>query len=282
MNCRVLNSSRKYLGNTREPFAVTLAGEKIYVLTSAKDVAEACRKTNTISHDGFVQYLMKSFGAPASVVDKMYQMFSIDGRIMYHPNPHQKSLAHLTVDFHRHQLLPGKEQEILSDSFFRYIDTSLRWENMDRAYLLKDQRPNHVTISLHSWCLEVLVKAATNAFFGDRLLQMDPMLPQSFNEFDKSSWMLLYQVPKAVSSRMTSPLAKNIESLTEYFRLPKVERPGASWFNQTLEAEQRQLGISEEDVAKLMMLIHWGYSFPFLTISPSSFTAASLDMDHTT
>ena len=47
--------------------------------------------------------------------------------------------------------------------------------------------------------------------------------------------------------------------MTAYFKLPKAEHLGANWFTQTLEAEQRQLGMSDDDIARLMMLIHWGY-----------------------
>ena len=247
-----------YLGNTREPFAITLAGEKLYVLTSPKDVAETFRRTDTLSHDGFVEHLMRSFGVSNHGIEKMYQNFSPEGHIMHFPNPHQKSLARLTVDLHKHQLLPGPELESLSNRFLRSLNDSLRWENMDQAYILEDEKPNRRTMSLLSWCLETLLKAGTTAFFGERLLQMDPGLPQSFYNFDKNSWMALYKLPKAFSTKMSSPLAKNIKSVTAYLQLPKAERSGANWFNETLEAEQRQLGMTDEDIARLMLLVHWG------------------------
>lgn len=33
--------NRDYFGNTREPFAITVAGSQIYVITKPKDVSEA-------------------------------------------------------------------------------------------------------------------------------------------------------------------------------------------------------------------------------------------------
>ena len=198
----------------------------------------------------------------------MYQKFSSEGHVMHHPNPHEKSLARLTVDLHKYQLLPGPELESLSNRFLYSLNDSLRWENMDQAYILEDGA-NHRTMSLLSWCLETLLKAGTTAFFGERLLEMDPGLPQSFYEFDKNSWMALYKLPKAFSKKMSSPLAKNIQSVTAYFQLPKAERSGANWFNETLETEQRQLGMTDEDIAKLMLLVHWGYVSPvFLAFLP--------------
>ena len=201
---------------------------------------------------------MRSFGVSDLGVDKMYRKFSSDGHILHHPNPQQKCLARLTVDLHKHQLLPGAEFENLSSKFVQFLDDSLRWEVMNQAYVWKCQRPNHKTVSLLSWCMNILVKAGTSVFFGEKLLQMDPAFPRLFYEFDKNGWMLLYPVPKAFSKRMSSPLARNIKTLTAYFQLSKDERPGATWFNHTLEAEQRQLGMTDEDIARLMMLIHWG------------------------
>ena len=211
---------------------------------------------------------MRSFGVSNHGIEKMYRKFSADGHIMHHPNPHQKCLARLTVDLHKHQLLPGPEMQSLSDRFLHLLDVSLRWENLDQEYISEDQKSNRKTMSLYSWCLDVLLKAGTTAFFGERLLEIDPGLPRSFYEFDRNSWMLLYPVPKVLSKKMSSPLAKNIKFLTAYFRLPKAERLGANWFNQTLEAEQRQLGMTDEDIASTMMLVHWGY-VPYFSSSSS-------------
>ena len=40
-----------YCGNTREPFAISIAGSKLYVLTKASDVAEAYRNIKTLSYN---------------------------------------------------------------------------------------------------------------------------------------------------------------------------------------------------------------------------------------
>ena len=211
---------------------------------------------------------MRSFGVSKDGIEKMYQKFSPEGHITYHPNPHQKNLARFTVDLHKHQLQPGTELDSLSNRFLQSLNSSLRWENMSQAYILEDEKPNRRTVSLLSWCLETLLKAGTTAFFGDKLLEMDPDLPRSFYEFDKYGWMALYKFPKALSAKMSSPLAKNVKSLTAYFQLPKSERAGANWFNETLEAEQRQLGMADEDIARLMLLVHWGYVSRLSSFTP--------------
>ena len=146
---------------------------------------------------------MRSFGVSNDGIEKMYRRFPVDGHMIHYPNPHQKCLARLTTDFHKHQLLPGPELESLSDTFLQSLNASLRWENLGQERTSENQQPNHRTMSLHSWCRDVLLKAGTSAYFGERLLEMDPGLPQSFYEFDKNSWMLLYPVPKVFSKRMS-------------------------------------------------------------------------------
>lgn len=253
---------RKHFGDTREPFALTVAGEKLYVLTSPQDVADSFRNTHSLSYDEFVEDLIKSIGVSNHGLEQMYRKFAPSERTLHHPNPRQKCLAHLTVDFHKHQLLPGEPLWVLSDKFLHCLDMSLRWEKMDQKYVLEETRGDHKRLSLLSWCSEVLVRAGTDVFFGEHLLRSDPTLPQTFYEFDKNAWMLLYRYPQFLSRGMSSPLMKIRKSLTNYFKLPQSQRPGATWFTQTLEAEQRLLGMTDEDIAATMILIHWGFVPP--------------------
>ena len=248
---------RKYLGGTREPFALTVAGEKLYVLTSPQDVGDSFRNTRSLSYDQFVEDLIRLIGVSDHGLKIMYRKFAPGEHIFRQPNPQQKCLAHLTVDFHKHQLLPGEKLLVLSDKFLHYLDVSLRWEKMDQKYVLEEIRESQRHLSLLSWCSEILVRAGTDLFFGEHLLHMNPTLPKSFHEFDKNSWMLLYRYPEFLSRCMSSPLKEIRSTLTDYFKLPESQRPGATWFVQTLEAEQRVLGMTDEDIAASMILIYW-------------------------
>ena len=71
--------------------------------------------------------------------------------------------------------------------------------------------------------------------------------------------MLLYRYPGFLSRCMSSPLKNIRNTLTDYFKLPQSQRPGATWFVQTLEAEQRVLGMTDEDIAASMILIYWAF-----------------------
>ena len=141
---------RSYLGGTREPFALTVAGEKLYVLTSPQDVGDSFRNTRSLSYDRFVEELIRVIGVSDHGLKIMYRKFAPGEHILRQPNPQQKCLAHLTVDFHKHQLLPGVELLVLSDRFLHYLDVSLHWEKMDQTYVLEEIRKSQRHLSLLS------------------------------------------------------------------------------------------------------------------------------------
>lgn len=48
-----------------------------------------------------------------------------------------------------------------------------------------------------------------------------------------------------------------MDALREYFMLPKEERKGEAWLVRNLEAEMRNVGIEEPDIAAFVMMIYW-------------------------
>ena len=116
-------------------------------------------------------------------------------------------------------------------------------------------------VSLLGWVREVLLEAATRSFFGDKLLEIDPDLFQSFFDFDDNSWKLTYHLPHVFSREMYAAKQKACSALSKYFQLPAQERPGAAWLIQTLEGEMKHLGIQDSDIASfaivVKLLISW-------------------------
>ena len=203
-------------------------------------------------------------GSPAAV-EKMY-FKPTPALSLLSPNPLHKSLARLTVDFHKNQLLPGRELDVLAARFLQYIEDSMRWEKMttERSYVLSAV-DDAVDVSLLNWCGDILVDAGTRAYWGERLLQIEPNLLRYFFDYDDRAWMLLFQYPRILSKDMYAAKGKIINALSKYYKLPKEERSDESWFVRTLEAEQRQIGIGEDDIAAIIMIVYWASVF-----SPSS------------
>lgn len=200
--------------------------------------------------------MMVAFGGSPAAVEKMWRVPGDNSPLTVNPNPAHKRLAHLSEDFYRQQLHPGKNLEDVQGKFMHIINMSLTWERISEKAILSC-KPTMRTVSLLAWCQNVLLDAATRSFFGDRLLDIQPDLFDRFFDFDDNSWQLTYKLPTFLCKDMY--LAKNagIEALRRYFTLPKGERTGESWLIRNLELEMRNVGITEADIAAFVMMIYW-------------------------
>lgn len=204
---------------------------------------------------------MVAFGTSPGAIEKMWLPPRSDehGFNAQVENPRHETLAQLTRDFHKQQLHPGQNQRSLSEKFQNYIDESLHWDSMSltpKKYILGSNEMSK-DISLKGWCADVLLDAATRAFYGESLLQNQPDLLQDFFDFDDNSWMLMYRYPSFLASSMYQAKDAAIDGLTQYFAMPKESRGGEAWFIRTLEAEQRQLDIGDRDIATLSLMVYW-------------------------
>lgn len=146
------------------------------------------KNVESFSYDTFVRDVMVASGASPSVIDKMWLFPSKNGHgfTATVPNPSNKCLAQLTRDFHRQQLHPGDHHRELSDKFLFYIDGSLHWECISAKFVIDDDGFLKRT-SLKKWCRDVLLQAATKAFFRESLLEIQPDLLDNFVNFDDNS-----------------------------------------------------------------------------------------------
>ncbi|MCJ1386958.1 hypothetical protein MMC17_010087 [Xylographa soralifera] len=253
-----LSRGRKYFQDTREPFSITLAGEKLYVLCSPHDVTAAYRNSTTLTYDLVIRDLLEAFGVSHSGVDKLYRKptddepaFQPKGSITISQN---KSVGHLKGEFYHYQLYPGEQFDFIQARFLKIIDTAMRPANFTSHFVVSST-PQVTKVSLHKWCQHVLVTAGTTAFFGETLLQMYPDLLQNFVDFDDYNWMVWYKWPDA--TLMRTPKAKVLKTLEEYLALPKEKRSGVAWIIETMEDSQRNLGMNESDIAAVVMTLLW-------------------------
>lgn len=230
----------------------------MYILTSVKDVAVVYKQTSALTFDGFMYDMMVSFEAKPATLHKMWLFPQSDGTGYQSvaKNPHQKCLAQLTRDFHHQQLEPGPQMTDMAAKFLNYIDNGLQWEKVvGKKYYYYDDGSK--VVLLKEWCGDVLVEAATRAFFGDTLCEMQPDLCKQFYTFDDESWKLIYRFPRFLAPKLYAAKDTITASFVRWFRLPPEKRQGEAWFVRTLEAEQRVLGVDEDEIAKLMVMIYW-------------------------
>ena len=114
-----------------------------------------------------------------------------------------------------------------------------------------------VVLSLYDWCADVLVPAASVAFFGVALLRVDENLIRDWHDFDDDSWMLTYKYPRFLARKMYAGKDKNSEAFTRYFQLPPSERQDACYYVKSLEARQREQGMADRDIAVSIQLFYW-------------------------
>ena len=256
-----------YFQDTREPFSITLAGETMTILTLASDAAAAYKNTTSLNYDKFVQNLFNAFGVSPTTIERMYQspeMFLEDHKsksLLQSENPLHKCLIHLNSDIYKQQLHPGSRLDALQGKFLSYINKSLCWEkssfwNVPSSTITKAPS-SEVTVSLFQWCRGVLIDSATRTFFGDILLDISPDFTEHFFDYDENSWKLLYQYPRIFARDVHTAKSKMLDILVTYLNLSKEQKSDASWLIQTLENEQRDIGIDIRDIAAMIMMGYW-------------------------
>ena len=171
------------------------------------------------------------------------------------PSKLATDFTHIGERICQQQLLPGKELETIQKVFMDGIHESLFWSKISPVIILRSVS-GVKTISLLRWCREVLLESATRAFFGDMLLEIDPNLFESFYKFDATSWKLNYGYPSILSKDMRAAKNVIITALETYFKLPRLERAGASSLINSMETEMRRLAIDDRDIAAIVMPLY--------------------------
>lgn len=256
-----LTCTRQYFRDSGETYKITFPGRELYLMTSPEDISRIYKNTTELTFDTFIRETLISLGASSSAVNKWIppRLTKDDTDVTHNgSSPLTSDFTHVGERLCQRQLLPGKDLDALQQVFMAGIHESLLWNRITRKIVLHSS-PETKTVSLLGWCREVLLESATRAFFGDRLLQINPDLFRSFFLFDASSWKLNYGYPRVLSREMYAARDTIIEALTSYFKLPKTERPGAAYLIESFEIEMKLLDIGEKDIAALVMPVYWVY-----------------------
>ena len=114
-----------------------------------------------------------------------------------------------------------------------------------------------IDVPLMRWCSEYFVRAGGIAYFGDKLSSIDPQLASTFIAFDDLSWQAIYQYPRFLTRAMRAERDQTQRTFKRYFDLPQSQRTGDAWFTKTMENELRAIGVSTDDIASLLLTLHW-------------------------
>ncbi|ERF70298.1 hypothetical protein EPUS_06339 [Endocarpon pusillum Z07020] len=234
----LISRARKYFNDTREPFAITLTGGKLYFIV--RELASSFG----VSNSALYEFSRQPLGEKDDVVSRKTGI----------KNPRLKSLSQLNNDFWKQQLLPGERYSELQERFLGYIETSLIQADTSNKSATCEAA-NHEHTSLMEWTQSVLIDAGVRAFFGDKLLELEPDLPKHFLKFNNEQWKLWHKWPK--TTQMRAAKSQCIKTMQQYLALPKHERPGAAYMVEIMETTQRALGIPEDDIAIVLFMLLW-------------------------
>ncbi|RAH47123.1 cytochrome P450 [Aspergillus brunneoviolaceus CBS 621.78] len=221
---------------SREPFALTLAGDRYYVATSPADTRPFFANASALGLDGFLNQVLIGFGCGSERLHTLWQ------RNQPSPtNPKGKSLIHLTEDLFKHHLLPGPTFDSLLS---RYLYPTLTGKETE-------------AISLYDLCSDFMINATQMVLFDPALFAIDPEMTVELRAFTDEFWQLIYKSKFIDSTRVRQILAQYTKALSTYLRLPPQTRNREACLIRTLLQTYSELGIHEEDQAAMMVMIYW-------------------------
>ena len=239
------------MNGTDETYKLNLAGRVMYIVTSPREISTVYKNTATLSFEEFIRPMLMAFGASKGAVEKWIPLLDAEKRITAGGITNQTG-----IKLCHEAMLHGERSEALQSVLLGRIDECVDFENFAAKAVLSHS-PGIKRISLLQFCREVLMDSATHAFFGPRLLDIEPNLFEIYYIFDSTSWKIHTGYPRFLSNDADTSKNKIWAAMTTYLSLPASSRPGMSWLIGNLELEMRKLDISDKDIAAIMVPMFW-------------------------
>ena len=252
---------RKYFGNSGDPFALTIAGQTLYIVTSPEDIGAIYKNNVTLSWDTMLNELLNGFGISTPTASKLWNKVPLEitqraRSDMKNTNPRQMSAVHSILDLYKRQLLPGPKFEVINKTLLAYINKFMTGQSVCAANHRVSESDLR-SISLLSFCSNILVDAVTRALFGDGIYELKPDMTQHLLEFNQDAWMLIFQYPQRSGSRVNVVRRKLLTALRKYIQGPASIRAGQSWLIEHTLDESLLFGVPIEDCAAMLLMIYW-------------------------
>lgn len=251
---------------SREPYALTIVGQKIVVIQTIQEVNTLWKKTAVFTFEPFVQNIMKAFGFNHTAIENMFHddpahLLPMDARtsaLLSDANPDGKCYFNMQSEWLRHQLHPGKNGNLkgLQDKYTRYLTESVSWPELSDKFVISSNT-NEKLISLKRFTRQTLGDCAMKSFFGTKLFETSPSFLSNYQEYEDESWKIFFNYPQFMARDLHKVKDKALDDLVRYFALPTEQRPDLAWIFQTLDSELKSLRLYPRDRAGIMMMITW-------------------------
>ncbi|PYH98110.1 cytochrome P450 [Aspergillus ellipticus CBS 707.79] len=235
----------------QEPFALTIAGKRYYVITTPANSRLFFSDATALTLDGFLNRVLVGFGCGLDRIPTLWQANPPTPL-----NPKGKNLINLTEDLFKHHLLPGPTFDILVERYRGALRDLLSWDRLTTLHPMMDEKRTK-PISLYDLCSEFMINATQMSLFDPVLFQIDPSMTTHLRTFTDEIWKLLHPsrlVDRTVSQQL---LRQYTAAFLTYLRLPADERKNETWLIKTILETYEELGIHETDRAAMLVMIYW-------------------------
>ncbi|PWY94542.1 putative cytochrome P450 [Aspergillus sclerotioniger CBS 115572] len=226
---------------TKEPFAITFAGQTMYIISDPKDAAEISRNSTNVSRDLPTKEMYTRLGITQTVVDQLFtiQPDTSAGSGNSETNNNTSSLhpTDTIMEMYRVHLSPGPR-----------LDTFLEADIIPRI---------QAAFKLDS-LQQMSARGIIGAYYGDLLFCLHPGLMQQYMIWEKVNWKFIFGLPSFLSGDMLDAQRGLVDAFTRYFAIPAEKRGHSNFWVDSVESLLRHLDISNEDIGRLFMLQTWG------------------------
>lgn len=164
--------------NSREPFAINVAGNVIYGVTSPVDVQAIFKNTTTVPWLGYVQKIYQWIGFSQLETAKIWHDPSDDE---ISTNPDRNVAPNEMIEKYQQIQLSVEKMNQAERSFTEHLDTKVSWQTLgtDKTYVT-DSTCDSVEISLFDWNSDIFVSTLTEIYWGKRIWDVNPHLVDDF------------------------------------------------------------------------------------------------------
>ncbi|KAL4744325.1 hypothetical protein BDW72DRAFT_199706 [Aspergillus terricola var. indicus] len=243
---------------TMEPFSLTIAGDRYYVITSPADTRPFFANASALTIDGFLDRSLIAFGCAPGRLDKMWQL-NAPSRL----NPKGKSLVNLTEDLFKQDLVPGLPFDVIVERYQKALDGLLSWDRLVGVHpSLVGTGPGGRTepISLYDLCTDIVVNANLRVFFAPALLAIDSNMAVEIRTFTDGLWKLFDRSRFADITDVAKLRHQYISVFRNYLQLPPQSRNSEMRVIRNLVEVYSEMGIHEDDQAAVLFMIWWATS----------------------
>lgn len=242
---------RKRFNNT-EPFAITVAGNKYYVITDPQHAAIFYRNTTTLSWDDFLNQALLAFGVNPANLKAVWAKPDH----AWPENPSSKSLIPLTEELSKKQYSSGGKLDLLVEKLISDLVHYCAWSQVsDRLNLNRQTRSGR--ISLMKFCGQTLIDVTQMTLFDPVLFDIDSRMTNDMMTFTDDLWKLM--APSSfVDNRTVKKIQERyVQSFLAYLRLPKSSRSQESWLVSSVIDQHKAFNMPETDSAAMLVMIYW-------------------------